>query len=200
VDGGPVAEASATEGPPPLPAGAGASALPPPLPRAGTASAGLGNLAQSARGKELKNARVIMLFVGILTLAVNGFFFVSAEGNVQAEIDKEIRKLPAGFVADPVKVAQVKSEAVRATRAIAAGGAFLGILFLICASLVQTYPVPVTITSLCLYLGGNAVFGMMDPSTLASGIIIKVAIVFGLFKAVQAALAYQKEQAAVAGA
>ena len=42
--------------------------------------AGLGNLAQSARGKELKSARMIMFFVGVLSVAVNMFVFSSAEG------------------------------------------------------------------------------------------------------------------------
>jgi hypothetical protein len=161
--------------------------------------AGLGRLAQSARGDQLKSARTIMLFVGIMSVVVNLFFYASAEQNVQTEIDKEIKKLPAGFVADPVKIQEVKGQAVRAAHLINGGGAFLGIVFIVCGVLVHTYPVPTTITALVLYLGGNAVFGMLNPQSLASGLIVKVFIVVGLFKAVQAALAFQKELAAEKG-
>ena len=41
---------------------------------------------------------------------------------------------------------------------------------------------------------------MINPQSLASGLIIKAFIVIGLFKAVQAAIAYQKEQALASGA
>ena len=58
---------------------------------------------------------------------------------------------------------------------------------------VKKFPVPATITGLVLYLGANAVFGLMDPTTLARGLIIKIFIIIGLFKAVQAAIAYQRE-------
>ena len=159
----------------------------------------LGGLAQTARGNQLKSARGIMLFVGVLSMLVNGYFFAAAPGNVQEAIDKEIGKLGPGFVADPVKVAQIKSQAVRATQLIAVAGVVLGMAFVVCAALVQKHPVPVTITALALYLGGNAIFGLMDPSTLAAGAIMKIFIVIALFKAVQAAVAYQKELTTAAG-
>jgi hypothetical protein len=158
--------------------------------------AGLGDLAQSARGKELKSARVIMFFVGALSIAVNLFFFSSAEKDVQTEIDKEIAKLGPGFVVDQEKVAVLKKQAVGAAHLINGGGIVVGMIFVACGLLVQKHPVPATITALALYLAAVAIFGLIDPASLASGIIIKVFVVIGLFKAVQAAIAYQKELAA----
>jgi len=158
--------------------------------------AGLGDLAQSARGKELKSARTIMFFVGALSVAVNMFVFSSAEGDVQKEIDKEVGKLGRGFVVDQEKVAALKSQAVAATRLISGGGMVLGMIFVACGLLVQKHPVPATITALTLYLASMAIFGLINPASLASGLIIKIFIVVGLFKAVQAAIAYQKELAA----
>jgi hypothetical protein len=70
----------------------------------------------------------------------------------------------------------------------------IGIVFIVCGALVYTYPVPATITSLVLYVGAAAVYAVIDPSTLARGWIIKLLIVIGLFKAVQAALAYESER------
>jgi hypothetical protein len=172
----------------------------PALPSLATGAAGLGNLAQSARSKQLSSARNIMLFVGIMTIVLNAIFFALVEGQVQEAIDKEIAKLPSGMVADPVKVADVKGRAVRAAHLVDAGAIVLGLLFLGCAALVNTKPVPATITALCLYVGGAAVFGAIDPSTLATGIILKVVIVVALAKAVQAAIAYQKEESEAVGA
>lgn len=140
-----------------------------------------------------------MLVIGGLAVAANAYFFASAERDVQVQIDRELRELPSGFVADPVKVAAIKGRAVRANRLISAGGVVLGLLFLGCAALVTRHPVPTTMTSLALYLGSNAIFGFIDPSTLASGLFIKILIIFGLFKAVQAAIAHEKVMATVPG-
>ena len=167
---------------------------------ASPSAARLGNLAQAARGKELKNARGIMLFVGIVSILANGYFFTAAASNVQEEIDKELGKLGPTFVVDPVKLAQVKSQAVRTTRLIAFGGMLLGGVFVACGLLVERHPVPITVTALTLYLGGNAVFGMLNPASLGAGWFMKIFIVIALFKAVQAAFAYQKEMATAAEA
>ena len=158
---------------------------------------GLGNLAQSARGKELKSARTIMLVIGVLSVLVNLFVYSSAEGEVQKEIDKEIAKLGRGFVVDRDKVAELKSQAVGTTRLVSGGGVLLGLVFIACGLLVQRHPVPTTITALALYLASMAIFGLVNPSSIASGLIVKLFIIAGLFKAVQAAIAYQKELAAV---
>jgi hypothetical protein len=169
------------------------TAEPAPLAPVSSSALRMGNLAQSARGGALKNARGIMLVVGILSVLANAFFYASVESNVQEEIDKELKKLGPGFVVDPVKLAEVKGQAVRATKLINGGGVVLGLLFIGCGILVQKHPVPMTITALALYLGGNAIFGFINPASLAAGLIVKIFIVIGLFKAVQAAIAYQKE-------
>jgi len=72
---------------------------------------------------------------------VNMFVFSSAEGEVQKEIDKEIAKLGPGFEADPEKMAEVKSQAVGATRLISGGGAVLGIIFIALGVPVTKQPV-----------------------------------------------------------
>jgi hypothetical protein len=153
----------------------------------------LGSLSQSARSKQLGSARGILLFVGVLTVIVNGVFLYLAQKSVDEAIEAEIKKLPAGYVADPDKVAEVREQGLRALRLFNGGGMVLGVIFVACGLLVTRYPVPATVTGLVLYLGGNAVFMYLDPSTMARGLPMKVIIVIALFKAVQAAIAYQKD-------
>jgi hypothetical protein len=161
-----------------------------------TSMSGLGNLAQSARGKELKSARTIMFVIGVLSVLVNLFVFIFAEGEVQKEIDQEVAKQGPGFAVDDEKAAALKSQAVGATRLISGGGVVLGLVFIACGLLVQSHPVPTTITALALYLGSTAIFALLNPGSLTAGLLIKVVIVVALFKAVQAAIAYQKDLAA----
>jgi hypothetical protein len=130
-----------------------------------------------------------MAAIGSLAMASNACLFATAERSVQAQIDREIRGLPRGYVADPVKVAEAKAREVRANRWLSAGGFVLGLLFLGCAAAVIRHPVPMTVAGLGLYLGGNAVFAVVDPSTLASGLPIKILVVAALIWAVQTATA-----------
>jgi hypothetical protein len=157
---------------------------------------GLGNLAQSARSQQLKSARGTMIAIGLLTIVVNVIFYAMVAGQVQDAIDAEIKKLPVGMVANPVKVAEIRDRAVRSAHLIHGAFVLVGFAFLGCAALVDKMPVPATITALCLYLGGTAIFAMLDPSSIGSGIIIKIIIIVALVKAVQAAIAYQKEESA----
>src|SRR4051812_22438662 len=158
-------------------------------------SEGLGSLAQSARTKQLKTARGILFVVGILTLVVNGALFFFAESIVKSQLDTEVQKIRAqGMMIDQVKLAQIQDQAVRATRLADGIALLLGVVFIACGALVYTYPVATTVTSLVLYLGAAAVYGVIDPMTLARGWWMKILVAFGLFKAVQAAIAYENER------
>lgn len=60
--------------------------------------------------------------------------------------------------------------------------------------IIKRFPVPVTITSLVLYIGAIAVSGLYDPATLAQGVIIKIIVIIALAKAIQTAIAYEKDR------
>jgi hypothetical protein len=141
-----------------------------------------------------------MLVIGVLTLLANGIFFAMAESSVQEELDKEIAKLPPGSVVDPVKLQGIKSQAVRETRLVNGGGIVVGLLFIGCATMVMTQPVVATVVALGLYIAATAVFGLLNPASLGTGLFIKIIVIVGLVRAVQAAVAHQKEQAALSGA
>jgi hypothetical protein len=155
----------------------------------------LGSLVNSARTKQLKTARGILLFVGVMTILVNGVMVFFADSLVQNQIDEELRSPQfAGRQINHQALAEFKQAAVQSTR-IADGIAIAaGIVFIVCALNVQRYPVPITIFSLVLYIGLAAAYAVIDPRTLLAGLIVKVIIVIALFKAIQAAISMQREQ------
>jgi len=153
----------------------------------------LGNLAQKARTKKFKEAKGILVAVGVLTILANVLFIFLAPGQIDSEIKKEIGKLGPGMVVDQQVLAQVKAEALRTVYLYNGVGIGLGVIFIVLGMSVQTAPVPITATGLVLYLGATAVYGFLDHETLMKGIIIKAIIVVMLVKALQAAIAYQSE-------
>jgi len=156
--------------------------------------AGGSSLAQSARLKQLNTARGIMFGVGVITILFNIFQFVVAEKLVDEELNKQAADLRRqGLVIDQAKLAEVKESAGRTVKLVTVGLVAIGIMYIVFGFIVKTYPVPVTITALVVYVGCIVIFGVLDPSTLAQGAIIKLIIVIALVKAVQAAIAYQNE-------
>jgi hypothetical protein len=162
-----------------------------------------GSLAQSARTKQLKQAKLILWFVGILTLAMNGFMLFNARHELDTEVERElaasgvslatIEKLPE---AQRMNFEQERSAALGKVRLIYGGAVALGLIFIVCALMVDRKPVAATVTGLVLYLGGNAAFAAVDPANLARGAIMKILIIIGLVSAVKAALAVERERKA----
>lgn len=129
----------------------------------------LGSLTQSGREKKLNQARTILIVIGAITIianiAVAAMLLKQAPGNEGAIL---LATVP--FI-------------------------FLGILFVIFGFLVKKYPVPITITSLVLYIAAWLISALQDPAMLAQGIIIKIIIIVALAGAVKTAIAYEKEKA-----
>ena len=146
----------------------------------------LGSLGQAARLKQLNSARAILVIVGVLTLAANAFMFSNAEREIDDAIGKEMQP---GMVIDQEK----RAEIINVVRMIYGGACALGAIFIVLGILVKKFPVPATILGLILYLGGNAVFALLNPGSLAAGALVKILVIIGLVKAMQAAFAYQKE-------
>jgi len=147
----------------------------------------LGSLGQAARGNQLSSARGILMIVGLLTLAINGFIFV----NVRKGVDDEINKLlQQGLLVDQATVAGVVLE----NQIIYGVGVVLGIVFITLGGVVYKSPVLCVVSGLVLYVAANIGFGLLDPASIASGIIVKVLIVMGLVKSLQSALAYNSEK------
>ena len=170
----------------------------PSLPRAGGPVSGrkpLGKLTQSARGAELGKARRILLVVGVLTLLANVGTFFFAENLADNLIKAEQMKQP-GLMVSPAE----RDTFINATKVASGLVALLGGLFVVFGLIVQKFPVPITVASLVLYIGQVAIFAVIIPGSLVSGIIFKLIIVVALVKAVQAAIAMQREDREAGGA
>ena len=156
----------------------------------------LGSLAQTARRKHLRQARVALIAVGILTILVNAVMFLMAERMVDAEIQKELRNAGPGAAVDQAEVNNIRTTYVRAQQLVAGGTVLLGVVFIVLGVVVDRYPVGATATGLALYIGAVVIFAVLegDPAAIGRGIIIKVIIIVALVKALQAGIAYQKEQ------
>jgi hypothetical protein len=158
----------------------------------------LGSLAQSARSKHLKQARGTLIAIGILTIVANAAGIALAKSQISEALDKRVQELRAqGRVVDPKERQDVEDRIVRTAYLIGGGTVFLGVLFVVFGLIIYKFPVPVTALSLILYVGVNAVFALLNPDWAkvnALAWVIRIIIVVGLVKALQAAIAYQKEQ------
>jgi hypothetical protein len=166
------------------------------LPNFASQPSGLGSLAQSSRKKTLKQTKGILIVIGILTLLANVFMFLNSEKEVDDLAKTEIAKVQQqpGMVVDPAGVAEFKSKVLTIVRIIYGSLIALGALYIIFGLIIYTYPVPISIASLVLYLGANACLGYLDPMFIAQGALWKIVIVVALIKGIQAAIAYQSEQ------
>jgi predicted RND superfamily exporter protein len=151
--------------------------------------------------KSLNQARGTLIAIGVLTILVNGFQLIGLRDAVNAEINKAIQAQQAKaraqgmqWVVDPAKLDEARDAGMRVAYLIMYSVIGLGVLFVIFGLVVKSYPVPITITSLVLYLGATAIFAYLSPETLMAGIFIKVIIIIGLAKAIQAAIAYESER------
>jgi hypothetical protein len=144
-------------------------------------------LAQSARDKQLNQARWLLIVVGLLTMALNGYLAATA----RTQLEQEVRK--QGIV---IGRAEEFDHAVRLVTMIGIVAALLGALFVVFGLIIKLYPVPVTVLSLVLYVGATLVFAAINPQTLVAWLIFKIIIVVVLISAIKAAIAYEKERAA----
>lgn len=165
----------------------------------------LGSLAQKARGKKLKQARIVLFLAGVLLIAMAAFDLVMFHSEFQKMVDREINKQggPGLVQIDPAAFQQVKDNALAIVGAI--DGAFIlaGVVFFVLGALVYRFPVPVTIGGLVLFLFalgvGLAIVAIGgEPEDIAryiaSGWLLRLLVIVGLASSIKSALAYEKER------
>lgn len=174
---------------------AGELAHPPSEPSGGVPKLGsLANLAQAARMKHINSARTVLWIFGILTMGLSAVMFAFAAQSVQAQINKELTALGPGFVVDQAKMAVLQGKAVAAAR-FGAGLSFVeGVVFVLLGFFVHRAPVAMTATGLILYIADYAIGAVLDPTYLVRGIIFKIVVVVCLVKALNAAIACERER------
>ena len=154
----------------------------------------MGSLAQSAREKEIKSARNIFIFIGLLTIVANVVMYFMIDAQIDVALAAELKKQGLSKdTVDPDVYEQAKNTAGKVAKLLTIGSVLLGVVYLVLAAYVRKKPAAITITGLVLYIAAAAIFGVLDPATLAQGAIIKIIIIVALLKAVTAAIAYEKE-------
>ena len=167
------------------------------LPRLGSARKGetddelprLGSLAQSARIKELNNARNMMFLAAALLVILSVVELATLRGQANQFIRQNPGKLPPN-----VNVQQFEDLIVLFGRIFAVGIMALGGIYVVFGFLVKKFPVPITIIGLCIYVVFNLVLAVLNPATLGQWWVLKLIIIVGLAKGIQSAVVYQKEK------
>jgi hypothetical protein len=167
----------------------------------GTPKSSLGNLAQSARKKHINEARGGLIVVGLIMVVFYGIGLASLRSTVHSNIQAEVAKQP-GMVFDQGKLQEVEDGLVRSgtVESILFIGA--GVVIFVLGLLTTKYPVPCTLLGLVIYIGITACYlinlfnsGGADAVGLQiRGMIYRVIMIVALVKAVQSAIAYQREE------
>ncbi|MFT3882665.1 MAG: hypothetical protein QM703_23810 [Gemmatales bacterium] len=167
----------------------------------------LGSLKEKARGSNLRGARLALGLATVLVFIQAAVEYYTAEAQLDAVFDREIKKMGPGVIVNQTKLKEAKAKAMRVVELICLGVAGLGVVFLLLTLLVYRFPLFCTVGGLILYIGfsltlayflvqGNE--GLDILSALWKGILWKIIITIGLLKGIQAALAYQRERAELA--
>ena len=160
-------------------------------------SQSLGSLSQSARSKTLSGAKSTLIVIGVLTVIVGVAQWNLAASMVRQAIAEEVKEAERQeMVFDSAEVAQIEAEQIQTTKLACGAIVGLGAVFVFLGTMVYKIPVIATVAGLVLYVGVQAVSAAVSPETIGKGLFIKIIIVICLAKAVQAAVAYQKESAA----
>jgi hypothetical protein len=154
---------------------------------------GLGSLAQSARRTSFKQARVILFLVGGMTILLNTFMLLNVEKEADQAINAEVQKHGGWGGVNQTVANEARRTVIRLGTIIYGGTIVLGVVFVLLGFAVPIAPVACTVTGLVLYIAGIAVFAVLEPLTLVSGFIIKIVVIVCMVKAVQAAVAYERE-------
>ena len=157
-------------------------------------SSSLGSLSQSIRQKRIRECRNFLIIIGLIIAGMNFFRLMSAKEEVDQVIQQEIVKgQQQRMVVDQNALNLQRARIMTFVQIIYGGMAGLGVLYILLGLVVQKFPVPITIFSLVLYIGSNAILGFLDPVWLLQAIIFKIIIIAAFIKAIQAAISYQRE-------
>lgn len=164
----------------------GAGYQPPPLgDLTGGGTSKLGSLAQSARAKHIKQAKMALLIVGVLYTLVHGFQWMN--------LDNEMNQERAKAAARGMYIIN-EAEVYRNAKITCATASLLGIFMIIMGVIVPTSPLPCCISALTLFILAHLGLAFLNPINLLAGIIVKVIVIAALIKAIQAASASEKDK------
>jgi hypothetical protein len=162
-------------------------------------TSGLGSLTQAHREKKIKQARVCLFIVAGVLVLEGLIGAILLKDQLRTAVDVELKKM--GLTRDMVDQAELqKQEKIMVAAGwVIIGGVFvLAALYIVFALLVKSYPVPITVIGLVLYIVFDLALAALNPEKagqiLFGGILIKAIVIFGLIGGIKAAIAYEKEK------
>jgi hypothetical protein len=161
----------------------------------------LGNLAQSARKKHINEARGSLIVVGVLMILINGFVVATLRSTIHSNLQAALAKQP-GMMIDQATLQEVEDTLVRSGSVECFLFIGAGIAIFVLGLLTTKYPVPCTLLGLIIYVAITAIFlinllnsgGPELVGVQIKGMIWRIIMIVALIKAVQAAIAYQREE------
>jgi hypothetical protein len=138
---------------------------------------------QSIWTKELKSARTILIFVGVIQLIFGAFELTRIRSEFDKGIEAEVKERGPGFVVDRVKADELFEENKALIYGLGSFPLVLGVFFLVMAAIVFRFPVGVTLSSLIVYVVALVATAVVDPSQIAMGIPLKIIVIAVLAKA-----------------
>jgi hypothetical protein len=132
--------------------------------------------AQDSSTVRLKIAQAILLFVGVLSIALNLYLLVN--------VDKELREVQAAGL-------RVSQDTIKVVRAVYIGATVLGAVFVFLGLAVWLAPLVVTIAGFLLYVAGNIIFLTYTNFAGGDANYIKLFFAIALARAISDAAAYE---------
>jgi predicted RND superfamily exporter protein len=113
---------------------------------------------------------------------------------VKKGMDASLTARGGRAAADPAQLQRLEDLAVMAAYVVQSLPIALGLLFVVFGLIVKKFPIPITITSLVLFLLLVLGAAALDPTTLVQGLVLKIIFFVGIAKAIQAAFAYERDK------
>ncbi len=126
---------------------------------------------QGAAAGSLGVAQGTLIFVGILTIALNSFLYFNSENEVQQ-------------VMNSGDVAMSQEALLRFVRIFYGSFIAVGVVLMMLGALIYQFPLFCPLAGLIIYILAMIISAVIDPFSLVKGVIIKVLVVIALVKAV----------------
>jgi hypothetical protein len=139
---------------------------------------------QAIRTKELKSARTVLIVVGIIQILLGAFHLTQTKSQMEEATRKELKP---GYVLDQEKFDEEFEKQKALQYGINSVPVVIGVFFLIMSALVFKFPVGATLSPLIVFVIVHAADAVVDPASIAKGIILKIIFLVVLWKAYQSA-------------